>query len=222
MNATLPSPTLYSPSTRDSFFTSYAAAISGALSGLEVTDRGHNLIDCDDAVRAVCKQSGELHKQRRKQFLCGNGASAALANHMALDWTKNGGLPTMSFSDSAFLTAVSNDLGNDEVFCAPLRWYGAAGDRLMAISSSGNSPNIVRAIGAARDIGMSIVTFTGLKPDNKSRQLGDLNFYVPAKTYGIVECAHQILLHLCLDCFMGIKEWEKTREQNMLKSEFCL
>ena len=51
---------------------------------------------------------------------------------------------------------------------------------------------------------MSVVTFSGLKPDNKSRKKGDLNFYVPAKTYGIVECAHQVLLHAWLDKYMGL------------------
>ena len=52
---------------------------------------------------------------------------------------------------------------------------------------------------------MTIVTFTGLKEQNKSRSLGDLNFYVPAKTYGIVECAHQILLHLWIDMYMDVQ-----------------
>ena len=50
--------------------------------------------------------------------------------------------------------------------------------------------------------------------------MGDLNFYVPAKTYGMVESIHQVLLHLCIDRFMGIKEWSREEEQNMRRSEF--
>jgi D-sedoheptulose 7-phosphate isomerase len=128
----------------------------------------------------------------------------------------------MSFSDSAILTALGNDIGYDEVFATPLRWYGKAGDQLVTISSSGNSPNILRAIETARELGLSVVTLSGLRPDNKSRKLGDLNFYVPAKTYGIAESIHQVLLHLCIDRFMGIKEWARDEEQNMRRSELKL
>jgi D-sedoheptulose 7-phosphate isomerase len=117
---------------------------------------------------------------------------------------------------------MGNDLGYEEAFSAPLSWYASSGDRLVTISSSGNSPNILKTIEVARAKGMSVITFSGLKPDNASRKLGDLNFYIPAKTYGIVECAHQVLLHVWLDMFMGVKEWEKTEEQNMRKEEFKL
>jgi Phosphoheptose isomerase len=206
----------------DTFFTSYTSAIAHALADLEVTDRHHTALNCEDAVSELCARTRDLARTGRRQFICGNGASAAIANHMSLDWTKNGGVPTLSFSDSAFLPAVGNDLGHEEVFASPLRWYGAAGDQLIAISSSGNSPNIVHAIRTARELGLGVITFTGLRPDNTARLLGDLNFYVPAKTYGIVECVHQVLLHLCLDRYMGIKEWEKTKEQNMLKAAFSL
>ena len=128
----------------------------------------------------------------------------------------------MSVSDSAMLTALGNDIGYEEVFSAPLRWYAEAGDQLITISSSGNSPNILRALEAARELGLSIVTLSGLRPDNSSRKLGDLNFYVPAKTYGIVESVHQVLLHLCLDRFMGIQEWARIDTQNMRHGEFQL
>ena len=69
---------------------------------------------------------------------------------------------------------------------------------------------------------MKVVTFSGLRPDNISRKLGDLNFYIPAKTYGIVECAHQVLLHLWLDQYMQIYEWEREEYQNMRLTEFQL
>jgi D-sedoheptulose 7-phosphate isomerase len=221
MNQTLVAPVLPSLA-EERYYFRYAAAINAALAGVEVTDRQGLALDRDDAIGELCERTRELRRLGRKQFLCGNGASAAMANHMALDWTKNAGVPTVAFSDTALLTAVANDLGGTEIFCAPLRWYGAAGDQLVTISSSGNSPNILLAIAAARELGITVVTFSGLRPDNKCRASGDLNFYVPAKTYGVVECAHQVLLHLCLDRFMEIKEWEKTVEQNMCKAAFRL
>ena len=77
---------------------------------------------------------------------------------------------------------------------------------LVAISSSGNSPNIIEAIGAARELEMHVITLTGMEPDNRARGLGDLNFYVPAQTYGLVECCHHVLLHCWLDRYMETRE----------------
>jgi D-sedoheptulose 7-phosphate isomerase len=206
----------------NSYYENYVSAFSAALARLEVTDSKTTALDPEIAFAELCRRTNKLHQLEGTQFMCGNGASAALSNHMALDWSKNAGVKTMSFSDSAIITALGNDVGYDEVFATPLRWYGRAGDQLVTISSSGNSPNILRAIETARELGLSVITLSGLRPDNKSRKLGDLNFYVPAKTYGVVESIHQVLLHLCIDRFMGIKEWARDEEQNMRKSEFKL
>ena len=93
---------------------------------------------------------------------------------------------------------------------------------VVTISSSGNSGNVIRAIEEARKMGLKVITLSGLKPDNSSRKLGDVNFYVPGRTYGIVECAHQVLLHMLIDAFMGIEEWQRTGYQNMNVSQFQL
>jgi D-sedoheptulose 7-phosphate isomerase len=192
------------------------------MSRLEITDlHGHGL-GTESGFMRLCELSKNIQSAGLTQYFIGNGASAAFASHMALDWTKNGQVPSHAFSDHALMTALANDLGADEIFSAPLSWHATRGDLLIAISSSGNSPNIVRAIEEARSIGMTIVTITGLKLDNASRKLGDVNLFLPAHTYGIVESVHQVLLHVWLDMFMGIKEWEKTSPQNMRASEFQL
>lgn len=193
-----------------------------ALRSLEVTDRNGIPVTHDAGFELWCALSSKVLEANRCQYLVGNGASAAFANHMALDWTKNGGVPTHSFSSAALLTAMGNDLGFAEAFAAPLGWYSRADDLLVTISSSGNSENIVKSIEVGRERGALVVTLSGLKPDNRSRGLGDLNFYIPGKTYGIVECAHQVLLHVWLDRYMGIMEWEREGYQNMNKSEFQL
>jgi D-sedoheptulose 7-phosphate isomerase len=202
------------------YYLNYAKSIDQALKSLEITDRGGASIAQERAFDQLCAMSSALQQTGACQFLCGNGASAAFSNHMALDWTKNGGVPTHSFSDSALLTAIGNDLGYEEAFCAPLSWYAKSGDQLVAISSSGNSPNILKTIETARSKGMTVVTLSGLKPDNASRKLGDINFYVPAKTYGVVECAHQVLLHVWLDKFLGLEEWNRDNVQNMRKGDY--
>src|SRR5229473_3137086 len=76
--------------------------------------------------------------------------------------------------------------------------------RWIAITSSGNSPNIVRALDTARSIPMQIVTVSGKGADNRARALGDLNFYVPSQRYGWVECAHQLILHYWLDQYLNL------------------
>jgi D-sedoheptulose 7-phosphate isomerase len=118
------------------------------------------------------------------------------------------------------LTALGNDIGIDQLFASAINTYANHDDMLVAISSSGNSKNIIEAIGSAREKKMRVVTFSGLKPDNQLRKMGDLNFYVPAKTYGIVECAHQLLLHMWLDHYMGITEWDREHFQNMSNDNF--
>jgi len=203
-----------------SYYDSYLSSMNRALSCLEITDLAGRGFACDEGIDLLCSMTRTVAENGRQQFLCGNGASAAFANHMSLDWTKNGGVPTHSFSDSALLTAMGNDLGYEEAFAAPLSWYAVSGDQLVTISSSGNSPNILKTIEMARSKKLSVVTFSGLNPDNASRKLGDLNFYIPAKTYGIVECAHQVLLHIWLDRFMGICEWERVTTQNMRGTDF--
>ena len=73
---------------------------------------------------------------------------------------------------------------------------------LVAISSSGNSPNIIKVIVTAKKLGVFVVTITGKSASNKARASGDLNFYVPLQTYGLVEAAHATLLHCWLDMFL--------------------
>jgi D-sedoheptulose 7-phosphate isomerase len=67
---------------------------------------------------------------------------------------------------------------------------------------------------------MRVITFSGLKPDNASRTRGDVNVYVPTRTYGIVESAHQVLLHAWLDAFLGVEEWTRETAQNMRAGEY--
>ncbi len=129
----------------------------------------------------------------------GNGGSAAIASHMAADWMKNGEMPTLIFNDPALLTCIGNDLGYENSFELPLHMHGRLGDVLIAISSSGESKNILQAVRFAKDAKLNIVTLSGFNPDNQLRKLGGVNFYVPSLTYGIVEIAHLAILHSLLD-----------------------
>lgn len=156
-------------------------------------------------------------------FFFGNGASASFANHMALDWTKNGGVISLSLSDSALLTALSNDYSYEDAFKEFARINNINKNDIVAtISSSGNSPNVVSVLKYTKEVGAQSVALNGLKPSNKSREIADYSIYYPFKTYGMVECAHQLYLHLWLDAFMQIFEWDRHDTQNMNIKEFNL
>ena len=135
----------------------------------------------------------------RRIYLIGNGGSAAIAAHMANDLTKMGHQAT-SLSEPSTLTAIANDDGYQWVYARQLEFKGWLEDHLIVISSSGESENLVRAIMTAKSRGIyNILTFTGFEPNNQIRRMGLWNWYVPSKNYGIVECAHQALLHAIIN-----------------------
>lgn len=143
------------------------------------------------------------HKKADTQiFFIGNGGSSAIASHMTADFMKNGGMKTYSLYDNAVTTCMGNDYGYEYVFSRPLEFFGQEGDLLVAVSSSGNSQNIVNAINTANAKNMETITFTGFKKDNKSRQLGTINVYVPSEKYGIVESIHNLMLQQVVDLIM--------------------
>jgi D-sedoheptulose 7-phosphate isomerase len=182
----------------------YLQAATSALRALAVTRRGGEAVTPSDGFDQWLELTHEGQNGARCMYLIGNGASAMLASHFAADACKNGGLSAGTFNDPALLTATANDVAFDEVFALPLSRIARAGDLLIAISSSGNSPNILRAIETARAIGMTIITLTAKGADNRARRCGDLNFYVPAQRYGWAECAHQLLLHYWLDQYLNL------------------
>lgn len=164
-----------------------------------------------------------LRETNNKIYFFGNGASAAFANHMALDFSKNGKILSRSLSDSAMITALSNDYSYENAMLEYLKIEDVKKDDfVITISSSGNSPNIVRALEYCKEKSIKSLALSGLKHGNKSMTLADHSLYVPMKTYGMVECIHQIFLHLILDQFMEIFEWDRNEFQNMNASNFKL
>lgn len=125
----------------------------------------------------------------------GNGGSAAIASHMANDFSKNGGMPCLTFNDGASLTCLGNDLGFEHVFAEPLEKHLVPTDAVIAISSSGRSPNVLAGARVVKENKATLVTFTGFDEDNPLREMGGLSVYVPSHDYGIVETAHLGMLH---------------------------
>ena len=168
-----------------------------------ITDREGERLEMAAFVDAVIDLTQEAGGRGHKVMFIGNGGSAAIASHMAIDFAKNGGIPAMAFNDGPALTCLGNDLGFDQIFAHQIELHGRPGDVLFAISSSGNSADIVNGVSAAREAGCAVVGLSGFQPDNKLRRLGDLNFYVPSDEYGFVELMHQIICHAIFDIAMG-------------------
>ena len=194
--------------TSNTFTGRFNTAMKQALDAAQATLANGTPTDLDTGFEHACQLTAGLRKSGGVLYFVGNGASAMMSSHMAVDFCKNAGVRSLAFNDAAFLTAIGNDMAYSQVFEMPILAVGRPGDVLATISSSGNSPNVVEAIKAARKVGMSVVTFSGMKPENKSRALGDVNFWVPSRTYGVAESIHAILLHCWLDRFMDVKEWE--------------
>lgn len=183
------------------YFRKYLNDISLSLKNVVVTKFSAE-IHVEEGILLWCRQTSRLADSNKTMYFIGNGASAMMASHMAADACKNAGLKSLAFNDAALLTAISNDQSYDDSFALPIAKFGNAGDILVAISSSGNSANIVKSIKAARERDMQVITLSGMGADNKIRLLGYLNFYVPAKTYGLVEVSHQFILHCWLDKYL--------------------
>lgn len=142
-------------------------------------------------------------KQMGKQvFFIGNGGSAAIASHMTADFMKNGGMKTYSLYDNSVTTCMGNDYGYEFIFSRPLEFLGNEEDLLVAISSSGNSQNIVNAIEVAQKKRMKIITFTGFAQDNRICKSGIWNVHVPVSHYGMVESIHNLILQQVVDLIL--------------------
>lgn len=175
----------------ESYLADYAGALDRVLRGVDpaALDRARNLIETTAAAGG-------------RVYAIGNGGSAAIADHLCCDWTKGTHVPghpvihshSMT-SNVALYSAVANDFGFEQVFAHQVSLVGRPGDLLLAISSSGNSPNILHAVDAARAVGMPCIGLSGFD-GGKLKEVADVALHVAIRNYGVVEDAHQALMHV--------------------------
>lgn len=184
-------------------FADYLRSFIDVLNSTAVTDGAGKTVAVDDGIARVHQAMGKLIGTPGKVMFVGNGGSAGIAGHLAIDFAKNGGVRSVTFNDASSLTCLGNDLGYDQVFAKQVEMQGLPGDILIAISSSGESKNILAAADKAKAMGCTCITLSGFAPGNRLRSLGAVNFYVASGVYGFVETAHQAILHAILDTAMG-------------------
>jgi histidinol-phosphate phosphatase family protein len=164
-------------------------------------ERAMSSIDLREVERAAQVLAG-AYREDRAVFSCGNGGSASIANHFQCDHVKGvrvgTGLTTRVVSLSTnieILSAIANDIGYDAVFEYQLESQARRGDVLVVVSSSGRSPNVVRALRWAQAHGMATIALTGFG-GAPSREIADVAVHVDSHNYGVIEDAHQACMHL--------------------------
>jgi phosphoheptose isomerase len=173
-----------------SYFDAYADEMARAAKTIEAV--------AFDRAAAIL---AEAYARGARMFSCGNGGSASIANHMQCDHLKGIRNQTdlapqvLSLSTNVeLLTAIANDLGYENTFVYQLQSQARPGDVLIAVSSSGGSPNIMRALSWARDHGLRTIAITGFG-GGEARTTAEVAIHVDSTNYGVVEDLHQSVMH---------------------------
>jgi D-sedoheptulose 7-phosphate isomerase len=176
------------------FFKNYYKDIHKILNAQEETE----LLKVVDMIATV-KKSG------KKVILSGNGGSASIAAHLAVDLTKAAKVRAINFNEANLITCFANDFGYENWLSEAMLAYADLGDLAILISSSGNSKNIVNAAKICQKKGVKLVTFTGFSEQNHLRGLGDIDIWVNSALYNIVEMTHHIFLLAITDYLIELE-----------------
>jgi len=169
----------------------YTDSLSGCVEKLSRDELGRAV----EAIEAAAANGRTL-------YVAGNGGSAAVAQHLCCDWMK--GTWKENFqrikvhaltANQSLFSALANDYGYEHVFSAQIEMLAERGDVGIFISSSGNSPNILRGIEAAKEKGLTTIGLSGFE-GGRLRELADIKLHVSFHNYGLVEDLHQILMHV--------------------------
>ena len=173
------------------FFDAYAERYAAAAASVE-----------RDRLAQAARLLDAAYGRNAQVFVCGNGGSASISNHLVCDHCK--GIQTdttmlprvQSLSTNVeIITAIANDISYDDVFVYQLRTLAGSGDVLITVSSSGDSENVVRAARWARESDMPVIALTGFS-GGRTAELASVNLHVEADNYGVVEDMHQSLMHV--------------------------
>ena len=150
----------------------------------------------------------EVKVSGKKIIVVGNGGSAAMASHVAVDLTKAAGCRAVTFNEADLLTCFANDYGYENWVERALKFYADKGDVVILISSSGTSKNIVNGANWAKQNGLKVITLSGFNSENPLRKIGDINLWVDSNGYNIIEMAHHIWLVSIVDYIVGSIEYK--------------
>lgn len=145
----------------------------------------------------------DTSKDGGKVILAGNGGSAAMASHVAVDMTKNAGIRAVTFNEYDLITTLANDFGYENWISKAIEFYHNPNDIIVLISASGQSQNVLNAATKSKELGLTVITFSGMSPQNPLRNQGDINLWVDSQIYNIVEMTHHIWLLAIVDMIIS-------------------
>lgn len=178
-----------------------SSELSSVIASMQITDVSGNRLDTEASILQILDLLRELRGRNGSLYLVGNGGSAAVASHCVTDFLHVARLRALTLHDPSLITCMANDYGYENAFARILSRLVQPGDALIAISSSGKSPNIRNAVAKGRELGGTIITLSGFASDNPLRALGNLNIWLDSHDYGMVEIGHQFILHNLADRF---------------------
>lgn len=178
-----------------------AAQFQALLAKCEFTDAAGVRLALEDGIMRAMHILRVARGRSSNVYLVGNGGSAGVASHATTDFVNVVQLRAQTIHDPAVLTCMANDYGYENGFARILERLARADDVLIAISSSGKSPNICNAADMAKRNGGQVMTLSGFDHDNPLRRQGELNIWLDSRDYGLVEIGHQFVLHNIADRF---------------------
>ena len=173
---------------KSSFFEQFYEQINNKAKSVN----SNKLIELAKLIRSTKLNSGKI-------IIVGNGGSAAIASHVAIDLTKAVNIRSINFNEASLLTCFSNDYGYENWVQQALDFYADKNDIIILVSSSGQSQNIINGAKKALAMKLPLITLTGFSDDNPLNKLGDINFWVDSSTYNVVESVHQKWLLSVID-----------------------
>jgi D-sedoheptulose 7-phosphate isomerase len=182
--------------------------LSRLIHEAQVTLKNGETLPLPEAVSSVHRFFQSVKKEGRNIYLVGNGGSAGIVSHHAVDLVNVVKAPAVALVEPGLLTCIGNDYGYEQTFSKPLESLAHPGDLLIAVSSSGKSKNILNACETMRAKQGKVITLSGFRGDNPLRLLGDLNFWTGKDDYGLVETAHFFVLHTIIDLWSGSADGE--------------
>lgn len=165
-----------------------------------------SFIEQEEKEKMTEKVASELAKtfsNGNKVLICGNGGSNSDALHFAEEFTgkfrkERRALPALAISESSHITCVGNDYGFDYIFSKGVEAFGKEGDVFIGLSTSGNSPNVIKAVEMAKSLGMKTVGLLG-KDGGKLKGLCDFEFVIPGETSDRIQEIHMMILHIIIE-----------------------
>lgn len=187
--------------TKDMQLVSRTQQFAALLASCEITGKDGASSGIEPGMNAALQMLAKVRGNGGSVYVIGNGGSAAVASHAVIDLVNVAKLRAFTLHEPSVLTCIVNDYGYENAYSRLLAHMARPGDVLIAISSSGRSANIRNAATQVAGNGGSVITLSGFLHDNPLRSLGDVNIWLDASDYGLVEVGHQFILHNLSDRF---------------------